>query len=163
MSNTHGDARRSIGIFFLGLVGAVLAAHWSFATAEEKPMPRFFEMRIYTTHPGKLDALHKRFREYTNRLFKKHGMELVGYWTPTDDEAKDKLVYILAYPDREARERSWKAFRDDPEWQRVFQESHADGPIVRQFSNHPHNCVITCLCHNACGKMIGWSACDDRL
>lgn len=99
---------------------------------EEKPVNRFFEMRTYITHPGKLDALHKRFREHTNRLFQKHGMELVGYWTPTDgDAAQDTLVYILAYPDRESREKSWKAFKDDPEWQKVYAESHKDGVIVK--------------------------------
>ena len=99
--------------------------------AEEKAMNRFFEMRIYTTHPGKLEALHSRFRDHTNRLFKKHGMELVGYWTPAEgDEAKNTLVYMLAYPDHESRDKSWAAFRDDPEWKKAFKESHKDGPIV---------------------------------
>ncbi len=104
----------------------------STTTAEDKK-ERFFEIRTYTTHEGKLDALHKRFRDHTNRIFKKHGMQLVGYWTPTDgDAAQNTLVYILAYPSREAREASWKAFRDDPEWQKVFKQSHVDagGKIV---------------------------------
>lgn len=94
---------------------------------------RLFELRTYTTHPGKLDELHKRFREHTNRLFKKHGMELVGYWTPADeDEAQNTLVYILAYPNREARDKAWKDFLEDPEWQKVFQESRTDGPLVQK-------------------------------
>lgn len=92
---------------------------------------RVFEMRTYITHPGRLEALHKRFREHTNGLFEKHGMDLIGYWTPSDGEAaKNTLVYILAYPSREARDASWKAFLDDPEWKKVYAESHADGPIV---------------------------------
>jgi hypothetical protein len=69
----------------------------------------------------------------TPTIFEKHGMELVGYWTPTDGEtASNTLVYILAYPDREARDASWAAFVDDPEWQAVYQASHeeAGGPIV---------------------------------
>ena len=36
---------------------------------------RVFEMRTYTTHPGKLDALNARFRDHTTRIFKKHGIE----------------------------------------------------------------------------------------
>ena len=83
----------------------------------------------------KLEFLHKRFRDHTNRIFKKHGMELVGYWTPTEgDEAENTLIYILAYPSKEAREKSWRAFRDDPEWQRVFKTSHeeAGGKIVKE-------------------------------
>ena len=62
-------------------------------------------------------------------LFKKHGMTNVLYTTPTEKEkgAGKNLVYLLAYPDREAADRSWRAFRDDPEWQRVAKESQPDG------------------------------------
>lgn len=102
------------------------------ANAEKKAKPnRLFELRTYTTHPGKLDALHARFRDHTNSLFKKHGMELVAYWTPTDgDKSKNTLVYVLAYPNLEAREKSWKGFLDDADWKKAFEESHKDGPIV---------------------------------
>ena len=93
--------------------------------------PRFFELRIYTANEGKLEDLHKRFRDHTNRIFQKHGMTLIGYWTPVDgDESKNTLVYILAYPSREAREASWKAFREDAEWKKVVEESHRNGPLV---------------------------------
>src|SRR5438034_9549623 len=65
---------------------------------------RFFEMRTYIANPGKMQALHARFRDHTNKLFVKHGMELVGYWTPTKGEnAENTLIYILAYPSEEAR------------------------------------------------------------
>src|SRR5262245_56251241 len=58
---------------------------------------RFFEMRTYTAAPGKLDDLHARFRNHTNKLFQKHGMTLIGYWTPAEGEgSKNTLVYILA-------------------------------------------------------------------
>src|SRR5271170_4543053 len=65
---------------------------------------RFFEMRTYRASPGKLEALHARFRDHTNKLFVKHGIELVGYWTPMDHKEgeAEKLIYILAYPSREA-------------------------------------------------------------
>ena len=94
---------------------------------------RFFEMRTYVTHPGKLEALHKRFREHTNDLFEKHGMQLVGYWTPVDGaEAENTLVYILAYPDRSVRDEAWQAFGKDPDWKRAFAESRQEGPIVQK-------------------------------
>lgn len=116
-----------------GFASAVLTADEPPATpasTNESPA-RVFEMRTYVAHPGKLEALHKRFREHTNRLFEKHGMEPIGYWTPTDGEAaKNTLIYILAYPSREAREASWKAFLDDPDWKKAYAESHADGPLV---------------------------------
>jgi hypothetical protein len=100
------------------------------ASAEPKLSARVFEMRTYTTNPGKLSHLHARFRDHTNHLFVKHGMTLIGYWTPVD--TADTLVYVLGYPDREAAKKSWKAFLDDPVWKRAFEESHktAGGPIV---------------------------------
>lgn len=110
---------------------AVMATAALHGEEKETKAPRLFEQRIYITHPGKLQALHERFRSHTNRLFQKHGMELVGYWTPIEgDETQNTLIYLLAYSDREAREKSWQAFRDDPEWQKVYEESHKDGPIV---------------------------------
>ncbi len=94
---------------------------------------RFFEMRIYTSHPGKLADLNTRFRDHTNRLFVKHGMTLIGYWTPTEGpEAENTLIYILAYPSREARDASWKAFRADPEWIKASTESEKNGKIVEK-------------------------------
>jgi hypothetical protein len=95
--------------------------------------PRLFEMRTYITHDGRLDALHARFRDHTNKLFAKHGIETIGYWVPTDEPAsKNTLVYILAFPSREAREASWKAFGADPEWKAAKEASEADGKIVKQ-------------------------------
>ena len=92
---------------------------------------RFFEMRIYTSHPGKLADLNKRFRDHTNRLFVKHGMSLIGYWTPTDGpEAENTLIYILAHDSREAATKSWDAFRQDPGWIKVRDESQVNGVIV---------------------------------
>jgi hypothetical protein len=97
-------------------------------TAASKPKERIFEMRTYTANPGRTEAMHKRFRDHTCTLFKKHGMELVGFWVP--QEKKDDLVYILAFPSRDAAKASWKAFQDDPEWKKVRDESHKDGVVV---------------------------------
>jgi hypothetical protein len=103
------------------------------ADEKEQAMPRVFEMRTYITEPGRLEALHKRFREHTNRLFVKHGMTLIGYWTPSSGpESENTLVYILAFPSHEARDASFKAFGEDSEWKRVKAESEKDGKIVKQ-------------------------------
>lgn len=103
------------------------------AAASAHAQDRAYELRVYTTAEGKLDDLHRRFREHTIGLFEKHGMTVVAFWTPTDPEkAKNTLVYVLSYPSAEARDASWKAFVADPEWQRVYQESHQDGPIVEK-------------------------------
>ncbi len=90
-----------------------------------------FELRTYTTHEGKLDDLLKRFRDHTTRIFDKHGMTSIGYWVPQDPAlSKNTLIYILAFPSREAAKKSWDAFRADPEWQKVAKDSEANGKIV---------------------------------
>jgi hypothetical protein len=94
---------------------------------------RVFELRTYTSPPGQLPALHRRFREHTMALFARHGMTNVGYWTPQDSAHRENtLVYLLAYPSRQAARDSWAAFNADPEWQRVRAASEANGKIVEK-------------------------------
>ena len=89
---------------------------------------RFFELRTYYAAEGKADALDPRFRNHTNKLFQKHGIDLVGYWHRVDKP--DVLVYILAYPSKEAREKSWKEFNADPDWQAAKKKSEEGGTLV---------------------------------
>ena len=92
---------------------------------------RVFELRTYTAAPGKLDALNKRFRDHTVRLFTKHGMTHVGYWTPADAPmSENTLIYVLAHSSREAAKKSWDAFRADPEWIKARDESQKDGTLT---------------------------------
>jgi len=98
---------------------------------------RVFELRTYTAAPGKLDALNVRFRDHTIALFKKHGMEVVGFWEPLDREAVsgEKLVYMLAHQSRAAAEASWKAFRDDPDWVKVKADSEKGGVLTTKIES----------------------------
>ena len=91
---------------------------------------RVFELRTYTTHPGKLEALKSRFRDHTVKLFEKHGMTNVGYWVPQDGPlAENTLIYIVAHSSREAAKKSWAGFREDPDWVKARTASEKDGPI----------------------------------
>ena len=96
---------------------------------ESAPSSKFYEVRIYYPTPGKYAEIVDRFRQYTTKIFEKHGMENIGYWTPTDTSRKE-LIYILAYPSREARDASWKAFGSDPEWKAVVAKTEANGKLV---------------------------------
>lgn len=93
---------------------------------------RCFEMRTYYAAPGKMEEMHLRFRAHTNALFIKHGMQIVAYWVPLDKDGNpgDKLVYVLAYPNRGARERSWAAFLADPDWIAAKSASEVNGKLV---------------------------------
>lgn len=94
----------------------------------------FFEMRTYYCYPGMLEALKTRFRDHTLKLFEKHGMTNIAYWEPQEN-SDNKLVYLLGYPSRAARDSSWAAFSNDPEWKSVYQASHVNGPIVDSVVN----------------------------
>lgn len=90
-----------------------------------------FELRTYTTHAGRLDALIRRFRDHTTHLFERHGMVNVGYWVPQDSPlSANTLIYVLQHSSREAAVESWAAFRGDPEWQEAARASQEDGAIV---------------------------------
>ena len=94
-----------------------------------------YEYRVYEPHPGKMDALHARFRDHTLKLFEKHGIKNVGYWTAGGDEHSNRLIYLLGFEDTGHWERAWAAFGSDPEWLRVVKESEADGPLVARVFN----------------------------
>jgi hypothetical protein len=92
---------------------------------------RVFEIRTYTTPPGKLEALKTRFRDHTVQIFNKHGMTSVGYWVPQDAPlSQNTLIYILAHQSREAATKSWADFRADPDWVKAKAESEKDGPLT---------------------------------
>lgn len=119
-----------MGSLFLSISTFALSA----STQPQKPGPakpgsKLYEVRIYHPTPGKYAEIVDRFRQYTTKIFEKHGMENIGYWTPTDTTNKE-LIYILAYPDRAARDASWKAFGADPEWKAVVAKTEANGKLV---------------------------------
>jgi hypothetical protein len=109
-------------------VGITVFAAGFLSGQENKVNTGVYELRTYTTEPGRLPALHKRFKEHTIKLFEKHGMKNGMYWVPMEED--NKLIYVVQHESREAAEKSWIAFRNDPEWKKVAAESEADGKIV---------------------------------
>ena len=90
-----------------------------------------YELRVYHAAPGKLPDLLARFRDHTVKLFQKHGMQSVAYWTPLDDPDKgNMLIYILHHPSREAAAANWKSFQDDADWKSVKEKSEVNGPLT---------------------------------
>ncbi|MDJ1481591.1 NIPSNAP family protein [Cytophagaceae bacterium YF14B1] len=120
-------------ILLLSCLGFYALAMSTFFPSEENKSvakaDRCYEMRIYYAEPGKLEDLLARFRNHTTKIFEKHGMTNEGYWLPIDNK-DNKLVYVLSYPSREARNNSWKSFGSDPEWKKVASESEKNGNLV---------------------------------
>jgi len=102
------------------------------ASSSLAPDSRVFELRTSHAAPGKVEARHSRFRDHTNAIFKKLGMEVVGYWVPMDADkgSADTLVYVLAFKDRAAATAAWAAFRLDPDWVKARTESEKDGSLT---------------------------------
>jgi hypothetical protein len=99
------------------------------------PDTRVYEMRVYYAAPGKLDALHARFRDHTTKLFEKHGLTNVGYFVPVGENKDNKLVYFISAPSKEARDKSFKDFLADPDMKKAFAESEKDGRLVSKFES----------------------------
>jgi NIPSNAP. len=124
----------------LSLIAIVVAAFGAGALIRSVFVPavtlhaaenRVFEIRTYTTPPGKLDALKVRFRDQTIPIFNRHDMTSVGYWVPQDAPlSQNTLIYVLAHPSREAAAKNWAAFRADPEWVKAKADSEKDGPLT---------------------------------
>lgn len=112
----------------LSLVTFVSFAVTGFSAA--LPPAPVYELRVYTAHEGKLPELLARFRDHTCKLFERHGMVNIGYWTPLDQKDGNKLYYVLQHRSREAAKESWKAFGADPDWQAVQKASEANGKLV---------------------------------
>ena len=122
---------RVVPALVLLAIGFAAGSWHGAAVVEAQNANRVFELRTYTAPEGKLPNLNARFRDHTMRIFEKHGMKNVGYWVPQDSPAKDNtLIYIISHESREAAKKSWSAFGQDPEWQKVSKESQMDGKIV---------------------------------
>ena len=114
--------------------GLILGASPSWVRAADAPQPaRVFEIRTYHTFPDRLEALHKRFREHTMKMFEKHGMTNVAYWTFEDSPAKETtLIYVISHASREQAKKNWAEFGSDPEWKQIAADSEKDGKIVEK-------------------------------
>ncbi len=91
-----------------------------------------FELRIYVANPGKINALLSRFRDHTDKLFAKHGMESLGYWI--SEKEPNTLIYVLNH--KGDSDVNWKAFIEDPDWISARNASEIDGPLVASIESH---------------------------
>ncbi len=122
---------KSSAIVGLALLFAGFVLPTANQAQEKKVDTRVFELRTYTVYPDKMKDMHARFRDHTCKLLEKHGMTLLGFWTPIDEKgAQEKLVYLVAHKSKAAADASWAAFRADPDWIKARDASEAPGKIV---------------------------------
>lgn len=88
-----------------------------------------YELRIYTMHPERMEAIQDRFSKHTFSIFQRLGMKVYDFWLDANNEPK--LYYIMEYSDMDERNTRWDTFRQDSEWVDVKRESEENGPIVK--------------------------------
>jgi len=94
-----------------------------------------YELRVYQPVPGQMPKLLTRFRDETLRIWEKHGIRPIGFWTTLVGESSNELTYILPWESLADRETKWSAFQNDPDWHKVRDDSERDGPIVASIRN----------------------------
>lgn len=94
-----------------------------------------YELRIYHCLPGRLPDLNKRFENTTLKLWEKHGIRQLGFWTTYIGPTNQTLTYMLVWESMADRETRWGAFSKDPEWLEKRTKTEADGAIVERIEN----------------------------
>ena len=99
-----------------------------------------YEIREYTTVPGRMPALVKRFRDHTLPIFARMGMEVTFMsLTELGGDSNNELVYVMKFDSYEDMAGKWAAFQADPEWRAARAASEEDGPIVASISRRVLN------------------------
>jgi len=94
-----------------------------------------YELRVYQCMPGRLPDLNKRFEAVTLKLWEKHGIRPVGFWTTLVGESNQELHYMLEWKDMAERERVFGGFMSDPEWHKARAETEKNGALVANIAN----------------------------
>lgn len=93
------------------------------------------ELRVYHCVPGRLPDLHRRFESAALRIWERHGIRPLGFWTTLVGPDHQALTYLLEWQSLAERERLWNAFATDPDWVAARAESEKNGPIVARVEN----------------------------
>jgi hypothetical protein len=86
-------------------------------------MTEVFELRQYTLHPGKRDALIELFERELIEPQEAAGMRVVGHFRDLDDP--DRFVWLRAFPGMAARREALTRFYGGPVWRRFRDEANA--------------------------------------
>jgi hypothetical protein len=105
--------------------------------SEDGRGPRVFELRTYESHSAKAGKRKARmFDEGEMGIFKRLGMSPVFFGEAIVGRDLPHLTYMLAFDDLAHREKAWRAFGADPDWQKLRATPGLSDPeIVSNISN----------------------------
>jgi len=95
--------------------------------------PRLFELRTYESHNEK--AHRMKMRMFTEMgevgIFRRCGLTPVFFSRTLAGPHMPSLTYMLVHENMAGREKSWDAFRNDPEWKKLSSTpGYSDAEIV---------------------------------
>ncbi len=105
--------------------------------AEGRKTPRIFELRTYESNNAKASKRKiKMFDDSEIAIFRRLGMTPVFFGEALVGRNLPNLSYMLAFDDLAAREKAWRAFGADAEWQKLrVQPGLTDAEIVSNISS----------------------------
>ena len=94
--------------------------------------PRLFELRTYESHNERAHrAKVKMFAEMGEiDIFRRVGLTPVFFARTLAGPRMPNLVYMLVHENMAGREKSWDAFRTDPEWRKLSQTPGFTDPEI---------------------------------
>jgi len=104
---------------------------------EGRQSARIFELRVYES-PGEkaLGRKIKMFEDAEAAIFKRIGMGPVFFGRNISGPRMPCLTYMLSFDDLAARDRLWRGFGSDPEWQKLrATPGLSDAEIVSNITN----------------------------
>lgn len=101
------------------------------------PIRKVFELRIYESPTWRqLGYLHDRFAGGEIELFHKSGIYPVLYADTLIGPNQPNMAYLIPFESHAHREKAWAAFRGNPDWVKLRDESiRRGGEIVRNITN----------------------------
>ena len=101
------------------------------------PAHKIYELRIYESPTWRqLENLHERFAGGEIDIFHKGGIHPVFYADTLIGPNQPNMAYLIPFESSAQREKAWQAFRDNPDWVKIRDESiRKGGEIVRNITN----------------------------
>jgi hypothetical protein len=94
------------------------------------------QLRIYEIFEDTKVAFHARFRDHAARIMRRYDFDIVAMWE-AKAEGRTEFVYLLRWPDEQAKSTAWAAFMADQEWDEVKRATRGQRPMVGKIEDRP--------------------------
>lgn len=94
---------------------------------------KIYELRFYSVEAGRDRDMRGRVQNDLKWLFPRHDVRPVGSWSALAASALPLFVYITPFADFVERDRCWRGFYADPDWQEVRNRTNAGSELVEDF------------------------------